>query len=230
MLILLVFDVSFLAFLAFDATQHAVVHLDRARRAHGVVAQRGLALRALGLDLAVEALRAAVRSLALGLRGETRSARRGRARIGKREAPGTARVTIGRRTSAVPTHVASSRHVATRRAADRPVAIARGIPPRVRACVAARWDGRTVIIMNVPAERFPLLRRVFFSRNVSRKSAFRRSSGQCSTRARGRHARRAAHPSARALRASDARARKPRAAAEGDTLRSRLDKAVQVGI
>ena len=112
-----------------DATQHAVVHLDRACRARRFVAQRGLAFGALGVDLAVKALRAAVRSLALGLRaGGERCQRDGTARIGKREGPGTERVTFGRRTSTVPTHVASRRYNATRRAADRPVAIARGIP------------------------------------------------------------------------------------------------------
>ena len=141
-----------------DAPQHAVVHLDRARRARGVVAQRGLAFGALGLDLAVEALRAAVGSLALGLRGAKRSATTGanRETRGAGDGAGDARETYLRRADA-------RRQQETRRdqTCGRPAGRHRARHIAARACVLRRCALGTVFITS--PGRLPLFARMFSS-------------------------------------------------------------------
>ena len=97
-------------------------------------------------------------------------------------------MTIGRRTSAVPTHVARSRHVATRRAADRPVAIARGIPPRV--CASAVRAG--TVIMFVPGTVSVVAPSFFFSKRLEKVGLQARAWSVLDTRARTTRAARGA--------------------------------------
>ena len=181
-----------------DAPQHAVVHLDRARRARGVVAQRGLAFGALGLDLAVEALRAAVGSLALGLRGAKRSATTGanRETRGAGDGAGDARETYLRRADA-------RRQQETRRdqTCGRPAGRHRARHIAARACVLRRCALGTVLTVFITSPgRLPLFARMFCSslRKTSRlktqRSSPRVGSSVLDTRARERHARRAAYP------------------------------------
>lgn len=159
-----------------DASQHAVVHVDRRGGARGVVAHLLLALRALGLDFAVEALVASI-VVFLGLvgrgraeEGRERGCERGRSESGGRTMRGPGRTSAGATTR--------DRRRSARMTRRRPRGAMMGIG-MVRRSIARAGLRRTRTVRSStasePCARRPTARAQQTGRRGYRVSAFSRS-------------------------------------------------------